>query len=190
MFLAVGAVVAQSTGMPAFNAPYRAFEQHEFGGTLSFPEGGGFGAEGLFGFGTGKFDFGLRGGFWNPDPGDTRILAGVRLRQRVIEHTETFPLDGAVVFGLGGQFVDNFSTLVAPVGLSLGRRLDVEDSQVSIVPYVQPTAFLTAGSNQDTELHFAFGLGADFRLSRLFDARVSVGLGDIEGISVSAVWVH
>jgi hypothetical protein len=39
-------------------------------------------------------------------------------------------------------------------------------------------------------LHFAFGLGADFRLSRLFDARVSVGLGDIEGISVSAVWVH
>jgi len=190
MFLAVGAVAAQSTGMPAFNAPYRAFEKHEFGGTLSFPEGGGFAAEGLYGFGTGKFDFGVRGGFWNPDGGDTRILAGVRLRQRVLEHTESFPLDGAVVFGLGGQFVENFSTLVVPVGLSLGRRLDVEDSQVSIVPYVQPTAFLTAGSNQDTELHFAFGLGADFRLSRLFDARVSVGLGDIEGISISAVWLR
>ena len=184
------AAAAQTTGTTAFNAPYRAFAKHEFGGTLSFPEGGGFAAEGLYGFGTGKFDIGIRGGFWNPDGGDTRILAGVKLRQRVLEHTETFPLDGAVVFGAGGQFVDNFSTLFVPVGLSLGRRLDVEDSQVSIVPYVQPTTFLTAGSNQDTELHFALGIGGDFRLSQMFDARISVGLGDLEGLSISAVWVR
>ena len=188
--IGVGTASAQSTGTPAFAAPYRAFDAHEFGGTLSFPEGGGFAAEGLFGFGSGKFDIGIRGGFWNPDGGDTRILAGVNLRQRVLEHSETFPLDGAVVFGIGGQFVEDFSTLLVPVGLSLGRRLDVEDSQISIVPFVQPTAFLTTGSNQDTELHFALGIGGDFRLSRMFDARVSIGLGDIEGISISAVWLR
>ena len=185
-----GTAAAQSTGTTAFSAPYRAFDAHEFGGTLSFPEGGGIAAEGLYGFGTGKFDIGLRGGFWNPDGADTRILAGVNLRQRVLEHTETFPLDGAVVFGIGGQIVEDFSTLMIPVGLSLGRRLDVEDSQVSIVPYIQPTAFLTSGSNQDTDLHFTLGIGGDFRLSRMFDARVSVGLGDLEGISISAVWLR
>jgi hypothetical protein len=188
--IGVGTASAQSTGTPAFAAPYRAFDAHEFGGTLSFPEGGGFAAEGLFGFGSGKFDIGIRGGFWNPDGGDTRILAGVNLRQRVLEHSETFPLDGAVVFGIGGRFVEDFSTLLIPVGLSLGRRLDVEDSQVSIVPFVQPTAFLTTGSSQDTELHFALGIGGDFRLSRMFDARISIGLGDIEGISISAVWLR
>ena len=188
--IGVGTASAQSTGTPAFAAPYRAFDAHEFGGTLTIPEGGGFAAEGMYGFGSGKFDIGLRGGFWNPDAGANGILVGVNLRQRVLEHTETFPLDGAVVFGIGGQIVENFSTVIVPVGLSLGRRLDVEDSQVSIVPFIQPTAFVTSGSNQDTDLHFSLGIGGDFRLSRMFDARVSVGLGDIEGISISAVWLR
>lgn len=191
MFVVAGSAAAQATGMTAFSAPYRAFGTHEFGGTLSFPEGGGLAAEGLYGFGSGKFDIELRGGFWEPsDPASTRILAGVNLRQRVLDHSDSFPLDGAIVFGVGAQLVEDFSTVLVPVGLSLGRRLDVEDSEVSIVPFVQPTGFLSAGSNQDTDLHFALGLGADFRLSRMFDARLSVGLGDLEGISISAVWLR
>jgi hypothetical protein len=190
MIVAGGSAAAQATGMTAFSAPYRAFGTHEFGGTLSFPEGGGVAAEGLYGFGKGKFDIELRGGFWKPsDQADTRILVGVNLRQRVIEHSEDFPLDGAVVFGIGGHLVSDFSTLLVPVGLSLGRRLNIEDSQVSIVPFVQPTAFLSHNS-LDTDLHFALGIGGDFRLSRMFDARVSVGLGDLEGISISAVWLR
>jgi hypothetical protein len=191
-FICAGSAAAQSTGTTAFAAPYRAFSAHEVGGTLSFPKGGGFAAEGLYGFGSGKFDIGLRGGFFNPDGGDTHILAGVNLRQRVLEHTESFPLDGAVVFGVGGQF-GNGTHFNIPVGISLGRRLDVEDSEVSIVPFVQPTAFLThssANNISDTNLNFALGIGGDFRLSRMFDARVSVGLGDLQGISISAVWLR
>ena len=192
LFVCGGTAVAQSTGTTAFAAPYRAFGAHEVGGTLSFPKGGGFAAEGLYGFGSGKFDIGLRGGFSNPNGGDTRILAGVNLRQRVLEHTESFPLDGAVVFGVGGQFGDGTHFNI-PVGISLGRRLDVEDSEVSIVPFVQPTAFLTHSSVNnisDTNLNFALGIGGDFRLSRMFDARVSIGLGDLQGISISAVWLR
>jgi hypothetical protein len=60
---------------------------------------------------------------------------------------------------------------------------------VSIVPYVQPTLFVLAGDAPDNVL-FSLGLGADFRLSRRFDARVSAGIGDAEGVSVGAVWVH
>ncbi len=183
------AAASQATGTTAFNAPYRAFESHEFGGTLSFPEGGGVAAEGLYGFGKGKFDIGIRGGVWDPSAGDAIFLVGVNVRQRVLEHTDEFPLDGAVVFGGGAQFIPDLTTLLVPVGLSLGRRLDVEGSQVSIVPFVQPTAFLSHNS-LDTGFNFALGIGGDFRLSRMFDARVSVGLGDMEGISISAVWLR
>jgi hypothetical protein len=189
LLVAVGSAAAQATGTTAFSAPYRAFGTHEFGGTLSFPEGGGVAAEGLYGFGKGKFDIGLRGGVWDPSAGDAIFLVGVNVRQRVLEHTEDFPLDGAAVFGAGAQFIPDLTTLLVPVGLSLGRRLDVEDSRVSIVPFVQPTAILSHNS-LDTDFNFALGIGGDFRLSSMFDARVSVGLGHLEGISISAVWLR
>ncbi len=185
---------AQSTGVPSFDAPYRAFSRHEFGGTLSFPSGFDFGIEGQYRFGYGNFDIGFRGGFLEPkaDLADTRITAGVAARQRVITHSVDFPLDGAIVFGIGGQFVSGFTRVFIPFGVSLGRRLEIEDSQVSIVPYGQPTVFLTTGSNQDTELRFSLGLGADFRLSSAFDVRASVGVGSnfLEGFAVSAVWIR
>jgi hypothetical protein len=107
----------------------------------------------------------------------------------VVTHTDDFPLDGAVITGIGAWF-DGTSTALIPIGFSLGRRLNVEDSQVSIVPYVEPVGLIvTAGSD-----HFAFGLGlgADFKLSSRFDARLSVAFGDapLEGFSISAVWVN
>ncbi len=185
---------AQSTGVPSFDAPYRAFAQHEFGGTLSFPSRFDFGIEGQYRFGYRNFDIGFRGGFLEPKAAlaDRRITAGVAARQRVITHSERFPLDGAIVFGIGGQFVSNFTTVFIPFGVSLGRRVEIENSQVSIVPYGQPTVFLTTGSNQDMELRFSLGLGADFRLSSVFGARASVGVGSdfLEGFAMSAVWIR
>ena len=100
-----------------------------------------------------------------------------------------FPLDGALIVGLGGQFVSGSSLGLISGGLSLGRRVDPKDTQVSIVPYAEPTFYISSGAG-NTDTHFALGLGADFRLSKVFDARVSVGLGDVEGIAFSAVWVH
>lgn len=197
-----GSAGAQVTGVPSFNAPYRSFAQHEFGGTLSFPNPADFVLEGHYRFGYKNFDIGFRGGFWEPefDPHDTRVLLGVTLRQRVLTHTTEFPLDGAIVFGLGAQLFDDpdppGSSFFLPFGLSLGRRLDVRGSDVSIVPYAQPTLaisfFNDALGDFDADLNFALGLGADFRLSRSFDVRVSVGLGDDpwEGFAISAVWVR
>jgi hypothetical protein len=182
-------VAAQATGTPTFNAPYRAFTRSEIGLLLSFPNGGGTAFEGAYRFATGKFDLGFKGGLFSPGgTAKTVLLAGVEARERVLTHTLDFPLDGALVLGVGGNFVSGASTLIVPVGLSLGRRIDPQGSQVSIVPYVQPTMFLTAdgGSN----VNFTLGLGADFRLSRVFDARVSAGLGDLKGVSIGAVWVH
>ena len=182
--------VAQTTGTPSFNAPYRAFSKHEFGATLSFPHNENLGLEGQYRFGYQKFDLGFRGGFIDPGSGLNKVfVVGAEGRSRVITHTENFPLDGALIVGLGGQFVSGSSLGLISGGLSLGRRVDPKDTQVSIVPYAEPTFYLTSGAGS-TDTHFALGLGADFRLSKVFDARVSVGLGDVQGIAFSAVWVH
>jgi len=182
-------LAAQATGTTTFNAPYRAFTRSEIGLLLSFPNGGGTAFEGAYRFASGKFDLGFKGGIFSPGGNaKTVLLAGVEARERVLTHTVDFPLDGALVVGVGGNFVSGASTLIVPVGLSLGRRIDPPGSQVSIVPYVQPTMFLVAdgGSN----VNFTLGIGADFRLSRVFDARLSAGLGDLKGVSIGAVWVH
>src|SRR6266516_7384220 len=91
--------------------------------------------------------------------------------------------------GIRGRTVTGVQTCALPI--SLGRRIDPQGSTVSIVPYVQPTlAFIVGDSPSD--LVFGFGVGADFRLSRVLDARVSGGLGDrpLTGVSIGAVWVH
>ncbi len=191
-FVAAGSGVAQTTLMPYYSAPYRAFWQHEFGGTVSFPSGGngfdgGTAFEGLYGFGTGRIDIGLRGGVYDPgELGDAEFIAGVQGRGMFLQHSEEFPLDGSLVVGVGTVGFDSFQF---PAGVSFGRRIDVENSEVSIVPYGQPTLILVA-SDVDTDVIFTLGLGADFRVSRVLDLRLGVGLGDVEGVSVSAVWVR
>jgi len=121
----------------------------------------------------------------------TVVLAGVEARERVITHTVDFPLDGALMVGAGANLVSGGSALIIPAGLSLGRRIDPRGSTVSIVPYVQPTFAFIVG-DFPSDLVFGFGVGADFRLSRVLDARVSGGLGDrpLTGVSIGAVWVH
>lgn len=178
---------AQATGTPSYNAPYRAFARSEVGLVVAFPNAG-TAFEGVYRMAKRRFDLGFRAGIFDRQAGDALFLLGAEGRQRVITHSTDFPLDGALLVGLGAQLASNNSVLLLPVGLSLGRRIDVEGSKVSIVPYIQPTATIVFGDNSD--VFFALGLGADFRLTPRFDARVSAGIGDLEGISVAAIWVH
>jgi hypothetical protein len=190
MSMGASQLAGQATGMPSFNAPYRAFTRSEIGIVMSFPDGGGTAFEGAYRISSGRFDLGFRGGIFDPSgPGKAALLIGAEARERVVSHTEDFPLDGALIVGIGGAFVSGTSALYVPVGLSLGRRLEPKDSKISIVPYVQPTGLLVAG-NGTSDFFFALGLGADFRLTPRFDARISAGLGDLKGVSISAVWVH
>jgi len=191
LVLAAGSAAAQATGTASFNAPYRAFEKYEFGGTLSFNEGDVTGIEGQFRFGYKAFDIGARGGMLLTDGDDSAVL-GIEGRGRVLTHTDQFPVDGAIVAGFG--LTTRGPNFNLPVGLSLGRRVDFENSEISIVPYLQPTLNLVFGDNVDgMEVGFGAGFGLDARLSRFFDVRVSAGLGTdwaIEGFAVSAVWIR
>ena len=179
---------AQATFTPSYNAPYRAFEHHEFGATFSFPNGPrDFALEGQYRFGQGKFDIGFRGGIYDYDGGGSDVILGVEGRGRVIDHeTGSFPLDGAVVLGVGTLDFDTWT--VPSAGLSLGRRVNLDG--FSFVAYGQPTLFLFTG-NGDTDVEFGLGLGADFRVGKLLDLRFSAGLFDgPEGVALSLVWIR
>jgi len=183
--LATSTAVAQATFTPSYNAPYRAFSTHEFGGTFTFPKGArDYAIEGQYRFGHGRFDIGLRGGII--DFGDTDLILGVEGRGRVLEHKKGgFPLDGAVVIGVGTRDFDAWT--IPSAGLSLGRRVDLDG--FSFVTYGQPTMFLFTNGNTDVE--FGLGLGADFKVGNALDLRASYGLFDgPEGLAVSLVWVH
>jgi hypothetical protein len=179
---------AQATFTPSYNAPLRAFEQHEFGGTFSFPDGSrDFAIEGQYRFGHKKFDIGLRGGIIDFEGGGTEALLGVEARGRVFDHeTSDFPLDGAVVVGIGTAGFDSWT--VPSAGLSIGRRVNLDG--FSFVAYGQPTFFLFAG-NGDTNAEFGLGLGADFKIGQALDLRVSAGVFDgPEGLAISVLWVR
>jgi hypothetical protein len=188
---AVATLPAQETGTPVFKSPYRAFERHEFGVSFSDPGSGvSYALEGFYSYGWRNFDIGLRGGFADlTGTAGTRGLAGVDARTRLLNATEKFPLDGAFTLGAGVEFGDGPDVFAVPIGVSLGRHVELEGSQVTFTPYVHPVV-MPVFTSDDSDVQFAFGLGVDIRLSRFFSARVSGGIGDIDGVAVSAAFIR
>lgn len=180
---------AQTLGTPVYMAPYRAFSTVEFGAAISDP-GDGFALEGYYRYGAGKFDIGIRGGILSLDSDagdDVALMAGADLRFRVIDHTEDFPLDGAFTAGIGGWLGD-ISQGFIPIGLTLGRRIELEGG-TSFVPYLHPVLAPTFGDGND-DLLATVGLGVDFKVSRSLDIRVSGGIGDLDGIAIGLSWIR
>lgn len=190
--LAGGASVAsaQETGTPIFKAPYRAFDNHEFGASLSDP--GKFGSlalEGFYRYGRGQNDFSIRGGFADSQGDATAFLIGGDFRTRLLNYSDSFPFDGALTLGLGGIFFEGDDRFLIPVGLSLGRRFDVEGSSTTFVPYVHPV-IVPSFFGDDSDVDFALGLGVDIRFSDSFAVRASGGLGDIDGVGISLAYIR
>jgi hypothetical protein len=186
-----GNLAAQATGTPIFKAPYRAFDTHEFGASLSDPGTAvDFALEGFYSYGRGTNDFGLRGGFADGAGDlDTRILLGGDFRTRVLSYSESFPLDGALTVGFGTQIGDGPDLFFLPVGVSLGRRFELEGSNTTFTPYAHPVIVPTFGGGDD-DVNFALGLGVDVRFSDTWAVRASGGLGDIDGVGVSLTYIR
>jgi hypothetical protein len=190
---------AQETGTPMFKAPYRAFTSHEFGAAFSDPGnvngvGTNFAIEGFYSYGRGSNDFGLRAGFADPDgPGDTRFLIGGDFRARVVSYSESFPLDGALTLGVGANFGDGDDLIYLPLGITLGRRFELEGSKTSFTPYAHPVIVPVLGASDAAggdDVGFALGLGVDMRFSRDWSVRVSGGIGDLEGVGIALTYVR
>lgn len=180
---------AQETGTPVFHAPYASFVRYEFGAAVSFQRGYQTGIEGHYRRAVGPVDVAFRGGgMLRGDDVQDSFLVGLQVRVPVLPE-ERFPLRGALVAGAGLD-LSGGASLWVPVGLSLGRRLLVEKSPVSLVPYIQPTVFFTTvGSGVEAGL----GVGLDLRLSRAFAFMVSGGVGTggaPEGVAVTVTWLR
>jgi hypothetical protein len=189
--LVAAPAAAQETGTPVFMAPYRAFKQMEFGAMFSDPGNGvgNWAIEGEYGFGYGAYDITLNGGYLDRDGGGAGTFGG-SLRSRIITASDKFPLDGAFTIGGGAVIGEGSDVLWVPIGLSLGRRVELEGSKTSFVPYIHPVIAPRFQGGQDTQLDVALGVGVDIRFGGTFDVRVSGGLGDIDGVAIGLVWVH
>jgi hypothetical protein len=174
-----------------FMAPYRAFTNHEFGVAFSDPgSAASYALEGFYSYGRGSNDFGLRAGFENPEgAGDTRLLLGGNFRTRVLSYSESFPLDGALTVGAGLNIGDGDDLIYLPVGVSLGRRFELEGSKTTFTPYVHPTVIPVLGASGGSDVGFALGLGVDLRFSQSLAVRVSGGVGDLEGVGIGLTYV-
>ena len=190
--LSANGLAAQETGTPMFKAPYRAFNTHEFGAAFSDPgEGVSFALEGFYSYGRGSNDWGLRAGIADPDgPGDTRFLVGGDFRTRVLSYSESFPLDGALTVGAGLNIGDGDDLIYLPIGVSLGRRFELENSKTTFTPYVHPTLIPVLGAAGGDDVGFALGLGVDMRFSQDWSVRVSGGIGDLEGVGIGLTYVR
>lgn len=189
--LAASESAAQETGTPIFKAPYRAFTNHEFGASLSDPgSAADFALEGFYSYGRGNNDFGFRAGFADGAGNlDTRFLLGGNFRTRIVSYSESFPLDGALTVGFGTQMGDGPDLFFLPVGVTLGRRFELEGSKTTFTPYAHPVIVPTFGSGND-DVGFALGLGVDVRFSDSWAIRASGGLGDIEGVGISLAYIR
>ena len=185
-------LAAQETGTPMFKAPYRAFNTHEFGAAFSDPgEGVSFALEGFYSYGRGTNDFGLRAGIADPEgPGDTRILVGGDFRTRILSYSESIPLDGALTVGAGINVGDGDDLIYLQLGISLGRRFELEGSRTTFTPYVHPTLIPVLGASGGDDVGFALGLGVDMRFSQDWSVRVSGGIGDLEGVGIGLTYVR
>jgi hypothetical protein len=192
--LASGAVdlAAQETGTPMFKAPYRAFTDHEFGAAFSDPgDAYSYALEGHYGYGQGNNDFGLRLGIADPEgAGDTQILLGGDFRTRVLRYSEDFPLDGSLTVGAGINVADGDDLIYLPVGLSVGRRFELEGSRTTFTPYAHPVVVPVVGASGGSDVGFALGLGVDLRFSQNWMAQVSGGIGDLEGVGIGLTYVR
>ena len=179
-------LAAQETGTPVFKSPYRTFTTSEIGASFSDGEGYEWALEGFYGYGRGPWDVGIRAGYMSFGDGaadEGGFLLGADARTRVVNSSESFPLDGALTLGVG-TVIDGGTVVFLPIGISLGRRVLLEGSETSFVPYVHPVLTPVLGSDSDDDLDFSLGLGVDIKFTRNLDIRVAGSLGDRDGVSI------
>jgi|SRR5690606_10107122 len=183
------ALEAQTIATPVMKSPYTAFKRTELGGYISDPgEGVSVAVQGEYRMARRKFDFGLVVGYMDAKGNGENVFGiGADARAGIARHSQDFPLDAAVTGGFGVLIADGKSGFLVPMGVTLGRQVLLEESNVSFTPYVHPVIAPTFGELLD-DVQFGIGLGVDVALTKTFDIRVAGSLGDLEGISIGAAW--
>jgi len=182
-------LAAQTLGTPIYKSPYVSFKKTELAGYISDPgEGVSLALQGEYRMARPTFDWGLVVGYLDANGGGDGIFGvGIDARARLARQSKDFPLDASGTLGFGALFSNGNSGFLIPFGVTLGRQVELENSKVSFVPYVNPVIAPTFGDLLD-DVQFGLGLGVDIALSPSLDVRVSGSLGDIEGVGIGLAW--
>ena len=188
--LPVVSAVASGRARLCLKAPYRAFEQHEFGASLSDPgEGAGIALEGFYRFGKDKNDFSVRAGVADVRCRRQHLFSSVGTSApRWLSYSECFPLDGSLTVGFGGdlRLPTRRTSSCCPSASPGAGASSIEGSTTTFVPYVHPNLVPVFGGG-DVSCSFTLGLGVDVRFGEQWAVRASGGLGDIEGVGLQPV---
>ncbi|MFQ5890402.1 MAG: hypothetical protein ACE5JR_10170 [Gemmatimonadota bacterium] len=188
LLVGASALRAQTFDTPSFNTPYG---EDGLGLYLLFQND----ADDVAGILTWRqsgdvVDLGLRGGLVDAF-GEVGLFGGVDLKNELVAADESFPLDVAWVTGFGIGFVPDagprdrdFGIVRIPGGVSLGRELKVENSEVMLTPYLYPRLALDIlfADFDDEDLHFDVDLGMDAQFAERFKLRMGVTVGENEAI--------
>lgn len=136
---------------------------------------------------------GVRAGLLEAD-GDLGLMVGMEVGRQFVQANEEFPLDVAWASGVGvGTVPDRDVTLLrVPIGISIGRRVQLDDGGTFITPYAHPRLavdilFFDAGPGEDdtrSELNADIDLGLDIELSPQVTFRFAVTVGENEAIGL------
>lgn len=144
-------------------------------------------------------DLGLRAGFYDV-AGELGLMAGLELGNQFVTANEEFPLDVAWASGVGVGLVPEFDFGIVriPIGVSLGRRLALDDGSTFITPYVHPRLAVDivffdppgpgTDSETDTDLNVDVDLGVDVELTPEILLRLGITLGENEAIGLGVAF--
>jgi hypothetical protein len=127
-------------------------------------------------------EFQLEVGFADPDHVDARFMLGGALARRLTRASQEMPLDMVLTGGIYPSFGDPSTLIRIPVQLSMGHRFDLENSQVALIPFINPRLsfdFCTGGEDDcgddssDLSINFDVGLAAE--LTRNLSLVASIG---------------
>jgi hypothetical protein len=149
-------------------------------------EGSSFGLHGLWRTDASP-NLGLRLGYLDT-AGDDIILFGVETWGDVVLESTDFPLDLTWTFG-AGAWVNGSTTVSVPVGLSIGKTLDLEDSPIALQVYGHPRLALVmfehpVTNDLELDLEGQFDLGTDILLSPDLTLRVAASLGRFDALGI------
>ncbi|MBC7790968.1 MAG: hypothetical protein H7Z74_13560 [Anaerolineae bacterium] len=127
---------------------------------------------------------------------DSRILLGAGFATTVFGSQPNLPLDILLTSGVYPSFGDGTTLIRVPVGLTLGKRLALQD--LAITPYAHPRLsfdFCSGDLCFDDNLDFSinFDLGADFEINPQLGFRASILVAggdsfDDNAFGASLVW--
>lgn len=135
-------------------------------------------------------NLGLRLGFLDT-PGDEVLSLGVETWGDIAVQDADFPLDLSWTAG-AGAWVNGSTVVGVPLGVSIGRTIQVEDSDVSFQVYGHPRLgivfYENAADDLELDLGATFDIGADVHLGSGLAIEVAASLGDFDAVGIGLAW--